>query len=295
MNKSQNLILYTTLVLSVLIVVARALANDITGQVTIGNTAPSVGSVTIYNELEMGGESITLTAGSTVLIRTEATITDLDGWPDMGNTSLATLYHYTSDNGLSDDENKHYTTDNCTFENTAENEQLVTCYFNIDFMALSGSWTANVTTVDLSGMNASNTGTTTINDLTAIELADASVNFGVVSMGANSSTAGNMTIKNMGNILINAVLSGTNYTCSTGTIPVGNTRYSLAAGNYDSMSLALSAVPTGQYNLNLGVRGVATANGVDSTRKEYWTIKIPSSGLSGTCNNTISVTAIGGA
>jgi hypothetical protein len=295
MKKSRDLALYAALALSVLILVARALANDITGQVTIGDTSPSIGDITIYNELEMGGDPITLTAGSTVMVRAEAMVSDQDGWTDMPNITYATLYHYSSDSSSADDENRHYTSDDCIFEETLPNEKLVTCFFDIGFMALSGTWTVNMTISDLLGANFSGTQATTINDLTAIELTDSSVNFGVVSMGANSSVPGNMTIMNMGNILINAVLSGTNYTCSTGTIPVGNTRYSLAAGNYDSMSVALSAVPTGQYTLNLGVRGVATADGVNSTKNEYWTIKIPSSGLSGTCNNTISVTAIGGA
>jgi hypothetical protein len=295
MKKSRNLLLYTTLALFIFILMARALANDIAGQVTIGNTAPSIGDVTIYNELEMGGETITLTAGSTVMVRAEASVTDPDGWSDMANISTAILYHDSSDSGSADDENIHYTTTNCTFEDTVPNEQLITCFFDIGYMALSGGWTANMTARDLSGANASGTGTSTVNELTAVELADSSVDFGVIPVGANSSAPANMTLKNMGNVLINAVLSGTDFTCGTGTIPVGNTRYSLSAGNYDSMSLALSATPTGQYNLNLDVRGVATSDGVDSTRKEYWTIKIPPSGLSGTCNNTISVAAIGGA
>ena len=36
---------------------------------------------------------------------------------------------------------------------------------------------------------------------------------------------------------------------------------------------------------------MATAEGVPSAKKEYWTIRIPG-GVLGTCNNTVTVTAV---
>ena len=41
------------------------------------------------------------------------------------------------------------------------------------------------------------------------------------------------------------------------------------------------------------IKGMATAEGVDSAKKEYWTISIPS-GVLGTCNNTVTVSAVPG-
>jgi len=294
MRKFKKLELYIIFVLSIMLLVTRAFANDVIGQVTIGSAAPSITDLTVYNEQENGGDPVTLTAGSTVTIRVEATITDTDGWSDMPNISNVMLYHPASSSGSEDDENTHYSSENCTFEETVPNEKLVTCFFDIGYMALPGIWAANLTIQDLSGSDFSETQNTTINELTAIELVESAVDFGVISLGANSSVPGNVTIKNMGNVLINAMLSGTDYTCSTGTIPAGNTRYSLSEGDYDSMTLTLGEEPNGQYDLNLGVRGDGTPDGVDSADLEYWAIKIPSSGVSGTCSNTISITALGG-
>jgi hypothetical protein len=103
-----------------------------------------------------------------------------------------------------------------------------------------------------------------------------------------------MTVRSKGNIQIDAIYSGTNYTCTSGTIPATNTKYGLTSANYDALTTGLTESAVTQTDFDLGVRGVASSNGVDSDKSEYWGILIPTSGVSGTCTNTLTVTAVAG-
>lgn len=254
-----------------------------------GSTAaPTMGAVTLLNNTVDG--TITLSAGETVVVTANTTVTDLDGGSDISSAS-ATLYHSTSTSNGSDDENIHLTNSSCTLGTPSGNDAVVTCTFTMDYMALGGTWTANITATDLGSNSVSATDTNTVNDLAALDVTQAAVEFGSLELGKNSSAAITMTIKNQGNIQIDARFKGSNYTCTTsGTIPVGNTRYGLTSANYDTLTTDLTAEEVTQTNFDLAYR----TGGTNSTKNEYWGIKIPDSGVSGTCSNTITVTAIAG-
>jgi len=267
-------------------------ADTATGQATIVNAAPTVGTVTLWNQAGADA-AITLTAGSTVTVTCNATLTDNNGYSDIDSAS-ATLYHSTSSSGAADDENVHYTNSSCTLgTNTSATDVPVTCSFTLNYMALNGTWTCNITADDGTA-TASGTDTNTVNSLAALDVVETTINFGSMSLGSNSSTAQYINITNTGNIQIDAQFSGTDYSCTIGTIPVGNTRYSLSSLPYDNMTTSLTTSAVTQTNFDLGVRGVATSDGVDSKKNEYWTILIPSTGVGGTCTNTITVTAVAG-
>jgi len=270
----------------------KAFADTATGQVTLNNAAPSVGTVTLWNQAGVDA-AITLTAGSTVTVTANVTVTDTNGGSDI-SSAAATLYHSTSTSAGADDENIHLTNGTCTVGTPSGNDAVATCQFTMNYMALGGTWTANITATDASAATGSGTDANTANDLAGLDVAEANVNFGAMDLSTNSSSAQATTVKNAGNVQIDSQFSGTTYSCTSGTIPVGNTRCSQSTGNYDSMSVDLTTSPATDAAFNLGVRGVATSNGADSTKSEYWTIKIPASGVGGSCSDTITIGAVAG-
>jgi hypothetical protein len=233
---------------------------------------------------------ITLSAGETVVVTANTTVTDQDGGGDISSAS-ATLYHSTSTSNDSDDENIHLTNNSCTRGTPSGNDTVVTCTFTMDYMALGGTWTVNITASDLGSNSVSATGTNSVNDLAALDVTQATVEFGSLELGKNSSSATTMTVKSQGNIQIDARFKGSNYTCTTsGAIPAGNTRYGLTSANYDTLTTELTEEDVTQTSFDLAYR----TGGVDSTKNEYWGILTPDSGVSGTCSNIITVTAIAG-
>ena len=271
-----------------------SIADTATGQATIGNTAPSVGTVTLYNQASADAE-ITLSAGTTVSVFCNASLTDVNGYADISAVT-ATLYHSTNVSADSDDENSHYTNSSCSIgTNTSATEAPATCTFNLDYMSINGTWTCNMTADDGTATDPA-IDTNTLATLVGLDVTNSTVNFGSLELGANSTAATDTHIVNFGNIQMDARFSGDDYTCNvSGTIPVGNTRYNLTTNSYDNMvGKDLTTGATTQTDFDLGVRGLSTADGTNATKSEYWTIKIPASGVAGTCTNTITVAAIAG-
>jgi hypothetical protein len=233
-----------------------------------GSTAvPTMGTVTLLNQAG-ADDVITLSAGETVVVTANTTVTDQDGGGDISSAS-ATLYHSTSTSNDSDDENIHLTNNSCTRGTPSGNDTVVTCTFTMDYMALGGTWTVNITASDLGSNSVSATGTNSVNDLAALDVTQATVEFGSLELGKNSSSATTMTVKSQGNIQIDARFKGSNYTCTTsGAIPAGNTRYGLTSANYDTLTTELTEEDVTQTSFDLAYR----TGGVDSTKNEYWGI-----------------------
>jgi len=286
-------ILLLTLVLSALSFLAlnvQVIADDTEGNVSVNNAAPSVGTVTLADS---DGGNIQLTASSnTNAVTCNSTLTDDNGYADI-DTASATFYHSSSSSDASDDKNVHYANSSCVLSGGSGTTVLATCTVNLEHEAQDGTWTCNITADD--GTNAtSNTGTATVDTLAALEVTEATINFGAMSLGENSSSAQSITISNEGNVQIDSRFSGSNYTCGIGVIPASNMRYSTALGNYDSMVTDLTNAAVTQEAFNLGLEGVATVDDTPSTKSEYWAILIPATGVGGACSNTVTVTAISG-
>jgi len=158
---------------------------------------------------------------------------------------------------------------------------------------LNGTWTCNVTVRDSANSVASSAGNNSVDQLVALTILEDTISFGTMSPGQNSSVANSTNVTNMGNVAIDIqVKANADMSCSgAGTIGVGNISYNVSSGNYDTMSVKkLSTYPLIEPAFDLGIEGIATSEGMPSTKKEYWTIKIPS-GVRGTCNNSITVMA----
>jgi len=292
MNKRIFLLAAVMLAATLMFGFQTILADTASGNVTITNAAPTMGAVTLWNQAGANA-AITLSAGSTVTVTANVTVTDTNGGANV-NTATGTLYHSTSTSAGADDENIHLTNSSCVLSGVSGNDVIATCAFTMNYMALGGTWTANMTATDLASASVSATDDNTVNDLAGLDVTDATIEFGSMALGTNSTTATNMTVRSQGNVQIDAIFSGTNYTCTSGTIPATNTKYGLSYVAYDSLTTGLTESAVTQTGFDLGVRGVATANGANSDKNEYWGILIPTSGISGTCTDTLTVTAVAG-
>jgi hypothetical protein len=291
MRKLSKMMLGVFLVLTLCLVCfsfnVLAISGTSTGTVVIQNSAPTIGTVILYNQAG-ANDVIDLQAGGTVVVSARATVTDVNGGASVSSAS-GTLYHETALSGDANDENIHITNATCGLGTVDGNDVPVICNFTMDFMALSGTWTANITAVDSESAQVSGIDTNTVNTNIGLDVVNASVDFSSLELGANSSSATELTIRSQGNVVIDAEFKGTNYSCTTtGTIPVGNTKYGLSTGSYDDLTTALTEGYVEQTGFNLGIRD----SGVDVDKLEYWGIKIPDAGVSGTCTNTLTVTAI---
>lgn len=279
------------LVLTLAVFSAKTLADTATGQAAVTNVAPTIYLPILYNSASADA-AITLTAGSTVTIKANATITDTNGAGDIASAN-ATLFHSSSSDTAANDENIHFSNSSCTLGSANGNNKTVECSFILNFMTTNGTWTVNITAYD-GAANATGRGadTNTVSDLASLDVAETTIDFSTLALGANTTSAQSMTIRNLGNIVIDSQFSGTNYTCTVGTIDAANTRYNLTTAGYDGMTTALANAAATQTNFDLGIRGTATGNGLDSNKTEYWNILLPSTGIGGTCTDTLTATAI---
>lgn len=119
----------------------------------------------------------------------------------------------------------------------------------------------------------------------------ASVAYGALPLGGTSASDETLVITNTGNKDGQDInLSGNDMGCSDGQISVGQQKYatntSVAYGS--KVALTSSGVPA-VMNVKKNVVSSTAA-----TSNTYWMISIPSSGLSGSCSGTITVTAVAG-
>jgi len=289
MKKILGITLGMVLALGLLCFPSNIRADEATGNVTIINSAPTISSVLLLNQAG-DDAAIDLEVGSTVIVTATANITDPNGGETISSAS-ATLYHNTTDSEAADDENTHITNSSCTLGDASGNDKLVTCKFTMDYMTLPGTWTVNITALDNDSAQVSGTDDNTVNTLAGLDVVETSIDFGALELGGKSSTATQMVVKSMGNVQIDAQYKGTNFTCGVGIIDVSNIKYGLDDVAYDSLTTVLSDTDVTQTAFNLGIRGVDTEDGIDSTKTEYWGIQIPATGVSGACTNTLTVTA----
>ncbi len=272
--------------------VAHLVSSDIiTGQVIVPSSTPTVSNVGLR---DIDGGTIQLTAGSdNIVLYCNARATDDNGFGDVA-AAWATIYNGTSA-GASADPNTRYDNGSCSLSGGGGSTVNINCSFNVQHEAVNGTWTCNVTVNDSASNVDSNTGVNTVDDLTAISIFEATVDFGTLALGGESGGGNATEVSNQGNVVVDVRVNGTDYVCTgQGTIPVNNTRYSTSDGGWAGMSLNLTHAPVTDTGFDLGVEGIVTAEGVNATKDEYWTVAVPSSGVGGTCTNNIQITGVYG-
>ena len=259
-------------------------------EISANDHVPQVSNVRITDE---DSGSIQLSVNDDILVYCNATVSDSQGYPDIYSVN-ATFYHETSSPSSADDYNSHYTDPRCVFTASSGLERNVSCAFTLHHEALSGNWTCRISAGDMSNNTGTGTGVNIVEELVSLSVLEGTVNFGSMDVGKNSSSAKSTNISNTGNMALDIRVYGNgDMSCSgAGKIGIGNISYSTVAGSYDSMSSKkLSTSPETESSFDLGVEGIASSEEVASSKNEYWTIRIPS-GVSGTCNNTVTVLGI---
>jgi Flp pilus assembly CpaE family ATPase len=150
------------------------------------------------------------------------------------------------------------------------------------------TWTGRViVTDDDASASSAVTDTVEMGSLIALDVTS-SIAYGTIALGATSSEQ-TTTITNAGNRAMDAEVSADgDMTCTTvGSVAVGQAKWSLSTGFvYASAGTALSTSATSADN------STAQRTGASTTTPLYWKVQLPSSGIKGSCSNSITFTAI---
>ncbi len=153
---------------------------------------------------------------------------------------------------------------------------------------------------DAEGNTGNNTGKVTINQLISLNVTNTTIPFGSVDLGQESSQV-TTTIRNTGNvdidIKINESLNGGNMTCSGPGSANINTSADTTGIRYNTTDSFVFDETSWRLTQDDDTRDVNWAknnDASDATPPEYnlyWKIKLPGSGISGTCTTITRISA----
>jgi len=260
------------------------------------NTLPVASGVSINS----GAASITLTENTTTPVSCTATVTDNDGCTDI--TGANYIFYRTSQGSAGATDNNYRYSGSCTQDGGSctgggDLTATYTCTINAQFYTdptdagspyPTDDWTCRVTPSDNVGAGTADTDTIEMNSLTALNVT-ANINYGTLGMGTDTgATNQTAVVTNTGNRSIDSQMSGTDMSCTIGSIPVGNQEYSASAFTYGA-GTDLSGTPTSLVlTLPQPTNDVAPVITDDS----LWGLGMPTMGVSGSCTGTNTFTAI---
>ena len=274
-------------------VVADGPNDDLTADVTVGTSAPSVGTITCIDD------PLTLGAETTVLHNCSATITDTNGYENI-NSVRGTFFGSGSE-GDSADTRSNYKNATCHFTNAGSGTtRNVECSFTVYYHADPASWTVYFNATDDGGLTGTNTDTLDVNTLVALNVTNTTIPFGTVALGGTSNQI-NMTIKNTGNVDIDLNINESLYNgvmyCTDGgsdNITTDDTSTGVKYNMTDGFSFDATTSNLTSTNLLLEFNLVeADQSGAPTAPTDdlYWLIKLPSTGLTGSCSTTVRISA----
>lgn len=307
------LIITAGLLLTLIFVMQQSHTADTNPSINVENALPTVDSVIITDT--KGGTSlseINLVEGTTTTVYVEGIFTDLNDCTEV-TTSSGMLYVALRRDGvaanacnddvemnplncyissLSGDIGLPKCTTTCTAGSQSAN---YSCTFDIEYYAdatdtgsspdySNEQWEALVAIRDYPTPSISDTVTSSIelNSLVSLLFSSGELDYGALDLGATSSIK-SLQLLNKGNYQgTDMDISGTDLTCSAGTISVGQQKFGTTSLPY--LSLPYTHMDTAQsINMNMGKQQSTTTEAVSTT---FWSIVIPSSGLGGTCQGT---------
>jgi len=229
---------------------------------TVGNVAPTVGTVTV------SPSPVDLTAGSTTDVQAQATITDENGYEDVQS---CTAKWYNPSGTL------EYTTSG-TLSGGSGNTVTCTATQAFDYYKPAGTWNVTIEATDTASATGSNYTTFTVNELVALNLLNVPIEFGTTTVGStnNPATSGKgypLTTENYGNVNLTWEVKGTDLvgvTDNTKNITVSNVKYcNTTTGTKVALSTTFAT-----YNPGAGYIAVYPNTGY--TYDVYHWIDIPS-------------------
>lgn len=269
----------------------------------IANESPAVDSVNVAyadNGSHIATSTgLALTPGTTKTVVVWGVVSDPNGFNDIDNVALK-FYRSgaTGGSACADDENDCYSVASCTLSGGSGTTEHYACTialaYNTDSSTTGGAYptenfAALVTVADLSAVTTSSSADAEVNTLLALDIPTA-IAYGTFALGATTTSVNNqtMTLTQKGNDVADVAVSGTDMTCTLGTIPVANQKWALTDVGYTDATNALSVSAT-DTNAAIGYQTTASA----STKDVHWNIGIPSTGVRGSCSgtNTISILA----
>ena len=295
------------LVALVLVVFFYTRADD-TGQTTVvGNASPTVDTVT--SAITTGGAdqaTITPTENTTKTLYFHGAATDNNGCDDFDTAADWSMKLYRTDktSGCSADNNDCYagSTDDLTISGCTGASDLNLDYEwedDIQYFAdatdagspnAATNWTVSITAADTASASGSNTDTFEMGSLIALSVT-ASVNYGTVALGADSAEQ-TITFTDTGNRAIDADQTADGDMSCTGPgssdIAVGAAHIATLTGfTYGTDDQALTTTAT-TVDMSLAQR---TSEVTPSTDDWFAILRMPATGVGGTCTNTITFTA----
>ncbi|MFC1618028.1 hypothetical protein ACFL2B_01985 [Patescibacteria group bacterium] len=288
-------------------------AEPVTQETQITNVAPSIG--TIYISDSQYGEShdyvtsptepepgIDLEPGGTQTVHINGRVTDANG---VGNLTAweveGKLYRSSLTSNCAEDANNcyHFEKFDCAANVLSDTEFQYDCPVDLEYYAdatdalsdYSGEkWVPWIYVTDGSLPDfAVSTYQPDVNTLLALTIPD-TIDYGTLANDTATSffvgTAEYQTYVQQGNDEADVEVSGNALNCDAGTIPVGNTQWSLTAAAYDDpQTNDLTGTPT-TAAINVGYRTSSVI-----TKDLYWNIYVPLN-VSGSCSGSATMTAV---
>jgi len=303
MIRYNYLAVFGIIVVLIALGLSKGIADTVSTNAEVANSLP-VGSSAILNN----GSDITLTAGTTTTIVGSIVVTDSNGCDDL--TAVEGAIYRT---GLSfsdpDDGQNHYSNSCVSWGDCgggADLTETYDCSFDIQHyadptdtgsMQNATNWTFEAIPEDNLGTGSNDIAVQEINTLLAMDVQTVLVDFGSIPLGGNTnSTNPEITIINDGNEQFDLNLNtygdspGDNYsmTCDTGEVNASYMEYNNTAFDYgEGTDMTGNAI---EYDHD-AVRGFDGDTQPDTPL--YLGYGFPSSGVSGTCEGIVVVTAVG--
>ena len=244
---------------------------------------PTVESITITPDDEPAedGVQINPTPGANKTVNISAVVSDPNGWDDVDTVNVT----ITGSGTVAD------SPVNLTY---VSNSSLMTATyngtFNMSFYYLNGTYTVDVTATDVSSLTGSNLTTFEYQTAIALELDTNMINFsisGPIDPGETSevfgdedmSTLDNATVRNIGNVVIDVNVNGTDMTSAGSVITKDNIDARVDALGYLNMSM------TRFFDVNMTV-GNLSLNNTD------FKLYVPFGTPQGNYTGTITLTAV---
>lgn len=299
----------------------RSQAETVNTSATIDNQVPSVDSVTVAtssNGANLDGSILTPAENSTRTIHVYGTYTDNNGCDEVSDGG--SLFAQLSRNGIATttcqtgsannplncyvaEENAssslHGPGLNCVISNCSGGTDVQANYActipvhhfvdATDSSTYSAEmWRSYVSVADQSAAPQTKNGIAfEVATNNAID-AGANIAYGSLALGATSASDQTLAVTNTGNKNGSDILiSGSSMSCTEGTITAGKHAYATTTGVAYGSKRTLSGDATAA-GMSIKKQIASTTAATSNT---YWMIQLPSSGLSGTCSGSITVTA----
>jgi hypothetical protein len=234
---------------------------------------PSIDQIYITDNLLPENEII-LAAGGIREVNCYIVASDPDGVTDLENVS-AVFYYELNKSSDPDDNNVHYTNQNCSIISPTAQNNTYECAFNVTYYANNGTWICNATVHDSQSNYISGNASNIIQELYAINITEG-MNFGNLGQGyISDNSIANIT--NIGNVAVSISIQGyasaigddKGMDCSDGrNVSLNNIRYSTEIISFDMKN------PLDGNIQDFGLTIVKQTNDMQMFNSSYWQVII---------------------